>query len=136
MSNHEIESEILHYVEQLRGAKSEEAFFALLHLEDKYLSTLMNAYRQQSDITVKANLVEVIWQHRQSDTLVFLLEALQHEHEAIWKNALDGIVTIAGENSLNLLESEKKRLLANPLIDQNRLEWIDEAVSQIKANLD
>jgi hypothetical protein len=136
MSNQGMESEIFRYIEQLRGANSEDAFFALLHLDDKYLPTLINAYHQKSDIATKAHLVEIIWQHRKPDTLPFLVEALHHQHEAIWKNALDGIVTIGGTDSLNLLETEKNRLIANPLATQDRLEWLDEAIGQIKSTLD
>lgn len=136
MSNHDIESEIFRYVEQLRGTNSEDAFFALLHLDDKHLPALMNAYYQQSDVATKAHLVEIIWQHRQPEILPFLLETLQHQHEAIWKNALDGLVTIGGANSLNLLETERSRLIANPLPAQDRLDWIDEAINQLKSNLD
>jgi hypothetical protein len=107
-----------------------------LHLDDKHLPVLINAYQQESDLDIKATLIEVIWQHRQPDTLPFLVEALHHQHEVIWKNALDGIVTIGGLDGLNLLETERNRLIANPLLAQNRLEWIDEAINQIKSTLD
>lgn len=136
MSNHDIESEISRYVADLHGDSSGDAFFALLHLEDENLPALVNAYHQQSDLDIKASLVEIIWQHRQPETLSFLLEALQLQHDAIWKNALDGLVTIGGADGLNLLETERNRLLASPLATQNRLEWIDEAISQIKPTLD
>jgi hypothetical protein len=136
MSNYDIESEISRYIQQLHSDNSEDAFFALLHLDDKYLPDLMNAYHQRSDLAIKAALVEVIWQHRQPHTLPFLAEALHQQHEGIWKNALDGIVTIGGTDSLNLLETERNRLIANPLPTQNRLEWIDEAIGQIKSTLD
>ena len=82
------------------------------------------------------SLIEIIRQHRRPETLPFLAEALQHQHETIWKTALDGIVAIGVTDSLQILETEKKRLTAHSSTAQSRSEWIDEAISQIKSALD
>lgn len=123
---------VLRYLRQLREPKSEDAYFALLELDDAQIPDLIEAYHQETNIRAKSALVEIIWKHASYDSLDFLRTAFHDDHEEVWKAALDGIVARGGADSIEILENEKKHLSADPFQASSRLEWIDEAIEQIK----
>jgi hypothetical protein len=124
---------IAYYLHQLRQSKSEDAFFALIHLEEAQVSELINAYRDENRVDIQVLLVEIISHYKQPSSLGFLASALQNPNSQVWKNALDGIVSIGGQASIQVLEAEKQRLLVEKHFSE-RVEWIEEALQQIRAN--
>jgi hypothetical protein len=125
--------EISFYLRQYRQSKSEDAYFALIHLDEAQLPDLMVAYHHEVDVDIRALLVEVVSHYKQPNTLDFLRTALQNAHPSIWKNALDGIVSIGGQRGIEILEEEKQRQLADKA-SADRIEWIEEAIQQIHEN--
>lgn len=133
--------ELVYYLEKLRRTKSEDAFFSLLHLDEKYIPLLITAYRSEKDPSIQALLVEIIWQHRSIKFLNFLGEVLEHANMKVWQCALDGIAALPHESGLSILQRERQRLL-DPMNDKDdpdnskeRIKWIDEAVEQIRREL-
>lgn len=127
--------EVLHYIEQLRKG-SEDAYHALIELDNAYIPELMGLFYQEKNSEMQALLLEVIWQHRSPDTLLLLQEALHYDDAEIWKTALDGIVALNHLQGLNVLADEKARL--HTFTDKSateRLDWIDEAYQQLQENL-
>src|SRR5262249_46350266 len=98
-----MDDQIPFYVPQIYESNHEGAFFALIHLDDALVPQLIDAYRQQLDIRVRATLVETIWQHRLLDTVGFLVETLRDNEADIWRKALDGIVAIQHPERVALL---------------------------------
>ncbi len=65
--------EVVYYLERLHtGPRAEDAYHSLVELDDSYLPELMEAFKQEQSPQIQAVLVEVIWQHRSSETLPFL----------------------------------------------------------------
>jgi hypothetical protein len=124
---------IAHYLHQLRQGKSEDAFFALIHLDESQVPDLINAYYGETNVDIQALLVEIVSHYRQPASLNFLTSALQAAKPQIWKNALDGIVKLGGQASIQVLVEEKQRVQGEKHFSQ-RLEWIDEALQQIRDN--
>ena len=124
---------IAHYLHQFRQSKSEDAFFALIHLDESQVPNLINAYRDETNADIQALLVEIISHYKQPTSLGLLTNALQSPNPQVWKNALDGIVSIGGQASIQVLEEEKQRLLVEKHFSE-RLEWIEEALQQIRDN--
>ena len=124
---------IAHYLLQLRQSKSEDTFFALIHLDESQVPDLINTYHDETNVDIQALLVEIISHYRQQASLSFLASALQNHNPQIWKNALDGIVSIGGQASIQMLEAQKQRLFVEKHSSE-RVEWIEEALQQIQEN--
>jgi len=130
MSMTELEQFAAHHIERLRAGK--DAFFPLLEANHAIVPVLIEACRAEPDPDVRAELVEIIWQHRLPETVEFLSEALVDDAPEVWKNALDGLVALGGEAAINALESAKNRVLSHRQGMADRAEWINEAIQQIK----
>ena len=97
---------IAYYLQQASQGKNEDAFFALIHLDESQIPDLIHAYHDETNGEIQALLVEVISHYKQPTTLNFLASALQANNPQIWKIALDGIVSIGGKTSIQILEAE------------------------------
>jgi HEAT repeat protein len=117
---------VSHYLNELRKGDSENAFFSLIEADRSAIPYLQKAARQETDPEIKATLVEIIWQHRATETIPFLAELLTDPHDEVWKAALEGLVTICCPESITVLENA----LVNPDTILNRREWIEEALDQ------
>lgn len=106
----------------------ENAYHTLMEADDDIVPLLMEHYAAVLDGEHRARIIEVIWQHRLSTTIPFLATALNDEHPDVWKRALDGLVTIGGNESRRVL----KECLARIVSDDERSIWIAEAIDQIK----
>jgi HEAT repeat protein len=124
---------IAHYLHQLRQSKNEDAFFALIHLDESQVPDLINAYHDQTNLDIQPLLVEIVSHYKLPTSLDFLMGALQSSNPQVWKNALDGIVSIGGQASIQVLEEEKQRLQGGKNFSE-RFEWIEEAIQQIRDN--
>ena len=120
------------YVYQLlEPAKSEDAWHSLVEAGKRVVPFLIRMYRATPEPTIRAQLVSVINQHRLPETIDFLAEALI-ETPQVWKNALDGFVTIGGPKAIAALEAAKQRFRPDHQADAEEIAWIDEAIQQIR----
>lgn len=81
-------------------------------------------------------LIEIICQHHSDDTLAFFIEVFQDENPEIWKAALDGFFVVKTLQAIQALGSEKARYNIDPHKNQDRLEWLDEAIIQLTEKLE
>ena len=119
------------YVEQLRGSDSENAYHSLIEADDAVVPLLIKAFRATRDTSVRADLVDIIWQHRIPTTVDFLSEALDDPASQVWQAALDGLVSMGGESAVRALELARKQARSGDETEQERAEWIEEAIGQI-----
>lgn len=119
-----------HYIERLRAG--EDAFFPLIEAEDAVVPVLIEAFRSEQDAGVRADLVEIIGQHRLPETVEFLAEALADSVPSVWKEALDGLVALGGTAAIEALESARDRILSHGQKGTVQIDWIDEAIQQIR----
>jgi hypothetical protein len=96
------------YLQRYREGHRDEAFFGLLETDPDILPFLMSAFRAESDGRVRAFLVEVIWQHRKQSVIPFLGEALADSESVVWRQALDGLVTLSSPAALEILHSSHR----------------------------
>jgi hypothetical protein len=116
---------------RLQGPESESAYHDLVAADHAVVSILIDAFRAEQDPEIRALLVDIIWQHRLPETAGFLTEALADLHPEVWKSALDGLVTL-GPSAIPALQSVRDHApLASPA-ERTRVEWIDEALGQMK----
>lgn len=106
----ELEALCRHYIDQLEGENAENALHSMMELPTEALSILMSFYRTQESHLKKRDIVHSIWQHRDKDTLGFLLGILEkEENESIWQETLDGIIALKGSSELLQLKIKESR---------------------------
>lgn len=121
-----------YYIERLGGRDSVDAYHSLIEADNAVIPFLIEAFRTEQDPTVRSDLVEVIWQHRLPETIEFLSEALDDLASKVWKNALDGLVCLGGQAAIDVLESAKSRIQSGSRAELVQIEWIDEAIQQVR----
>lgn len=124
-----VASPVQEFLEKFRKGDRDAAFFGLLELDRRFLPELMSLFRSERDAHVRAFLVEILWQHREASIIPFLGDALQDSAPEVWKEALNGLVTLASPAALGVLREAKTRRS-----DSNEfLRWVDEAIDQVES---
>src|SRR5579864_1526336 len=96
-----------YYLNEARNGDFDAADNGLIELPDDLLRDLEDAYRGEPDFAIRALIVEAVWQHRLSCCVDFLALALEDPHHKVWKQAVDGLVTLASSESRKTLELAK-----------------------------
>jgi HEAT repeat protein len=92
------------------------------------------AFNAESILEYRVFLLCVIWQFRDADALPTLAAALKDSCPEIWKEALDGFVTIGGDYARQILLTARQKLEEQPA-EREKCEWIDEAIQQVSERL-
>jgi hypothetical protein len=61
----------------------------------------------------------------------FLSEVLNDPKEEVWKQAIDGLVTIGSPEAVKSLRAARERHFSSPNVAKDFCGWIDEAIQQI-----
>jgi HEAT repeat protein len=97
------------------------------------LPYFVEAFEKENAPNRRARLVRIIWQFRDLAALPILAIALNDQSNDVWKDALDGIVTLGGKQALIILKDA--HAAASGSSDTEKLEWIDEAVNQMSKGI-
>lgn len=122
----EISKYAQHYLQELREGNSENAYFSLVEADSSIVPLLQDAYYQEDDVSIKAQIVEIISQHRLSHSIGFLVDRIKDGEPCVWRAALDGMVMQSSQASLKALE-----IISTEINDSERVEWIKEAINQL-----
>ncbi|MCL5996088.1 MAG: HEAT repeat domain-containing protein [Chloroflexi bacterium] len=117
------------HVAQLKQADRDDAYFSLIEADHEIVAHLIAAFRKEQSPTVRATLVEIIWQHRLPETLSFLVEALEDPAMPVFRSALNGFVTLGGSAATILLECARQRFCQQDKLE--RVEWVEEAIQHL-----
>jgi hypothetical protein len=126
--NSELAEHVGYYLEQFRRGDREDAYQGLLELGPEMLPCLISTVRAETNLDLKRVLLEIVWQYRDSAAVPFLLEMLDESDPAIWKEALDGLVTLASPDVLDALESR----FCGVSRPGSFAVWLDEAIEQVR----
>jgi hypothetical protein len=121
------------FLELARKGHNEAALQGLIDLGEPAIELLSASYRGESSASVRALIVEAVWQIRSHASVDFLGEALLDPAPEVWRQALDGLVTLASAQSLQILESTRDQL------GDNRPElgdWLDGAIDDVRGRVD
>jgi hypothetical protein len=121
-------AQVEYYLNRARNGEHDTAFFGLIELPDDLLPDLERAYHDEPDPGIRSLIVEAVWQHRLPSSVDFLARALDDPNPEVWKQALDGLVTLSSPGSRSVLEMAKCRVRGR---DAVRGAWIAEAIDQI-----
>jgi len=128
----EIRKWVREQVRELDGVRGDDAFHALSEAEDTVIPLLVEAYQGEEDPKRRAILVQVIREHRLPHSADFLEEALEDPSPEVWKQALDGLVTLGGPEVKQTLQRAMARAQGRGKAGQEEAEWIGEALEQTR----
>jgi hypothetical protein len=114
-----------YYLERARSGDSEQAFFGLLELGEDPIPALRESYEIEPDATIRALIVQIVWQRRQPSATSFLAEALLDPDPETWKQALDGLVALGTQEERKVLVSALDGSIGS---GDERWAWISEAL--------
>jgi hypothetical protein len=120
------------YLDKLRRGKFEIAFHGLTEAGCSVIPHLIATFRREHSADIRAELVNIIWNHRQPETASFLAEALNDQDPKVWKCALDGLVTLASPAALQILQTASAQMLPNERQTEEFRKWLSEAITQIQ----
>ncbi len=100
----------------------DDAFHNLMEAPKPVIDRLRSSWVQQ-DAQTRNLFIEVIWQQRDPADIPLLLAALDDEDDDVWKQALDGLVTLKAATEL-------RQVLSNLADSDPRFRWIIEALSE------
>jgi HEAT repeat protein len=124
---------ITSYLDWARTGNREAAFQALIDLGESAIPRLREAYRAEAEPALRALIVEVVWQIRSHASLDFLGEALQDPSPEVWRQALDGLVTLATPESLRILEGARDTVRGG---DEDFRAWVEGAIDDVSGRIE
>ena len=124
---------VARYLELARAGHHAGALEGLVELGEPALPALIESYRAEADPVVRALIVEAVWQLRTHESIDFLAEAIQDPDAIVWKQALDGLVTLASPEALSVLEGARDRIGNDR---EEFREWVDGAIEDVSGRID
>jgi len=122
--------QIDYYLEVFRRGDADNAFHGLLEIDPDILPELIAVFRTEQDTGVREFLVEVIWEYREHSVIPFLAEALQDTEPRIWRQALNGLVTLVSPAALEVLRAARARQLPTQRETEEFRRCLEEAIEQ------
>lgn len=116
---------------ELHGAEPEDAVCAIRELPAEGLSVVADGYRRESDGSRRQVIIHALWESRNPAVLSTLSLALSDPDDRVWKEALDGIVTLGGSQARQILERARDALADQPELLERRT-WVHEAIEQMQ----
>src|SRR5262245_50349331 len=118
------------YVESIRAGDFETGSFGLLDIPDA-LELLIDEANRPENRSIRAALTKVIWEYRRPEAIGFLGNALDDPDPNVWKEALDGLVTIDGPESAQCIMATLARVKDGLIQNGLSVDWLEEALEQI-----
>jgi len=116
------------YLSLIREGRVSEGVHGLLDAPPNALPALMEVLDSPENADIRPEMVHCIWQFRNPQAVDLLGRLIHDTDDEVWREALDGFVTIGGERSRTALQDALKTLS-----DADKREWVEEALSQIAA---
>jgi HEAT repeat protein len=126
-----VEARIAWYLDRLRNGERSDVFFDLIGLGPTALPILIDAFHKETERSVKAYILNAIWEYRSPVSIPVLAEALNDPEPEVWKQALDGLVAMKSREALNVLNAAKLRRLERDTEAVEFRSWLDEAIDQL-----
>jgi len=120
------------YLEKLRHGEFEAAFHGLTEAGRSVIPRLIDAFHKERSPAIRAELVDIIWNHRRPEAMAFLGEALNDPDTKVWRSALDGLVAMASPAGLQILQATSTRELASKKQTEEFRQWVSEAIGQVR----
>jgi hypothetical protein len=114
------------------GSDDEAARCALTARGSAALPYLAGGFARERDPASRASLVHIAWQCRTDGAIPLLLAALHDPSAEVWKEALDGFVTLATPAALSALRAFRAAMPAQAGSTEVSRDWVDEAIEPME----
>jgi HEAT repeat protein len=121
------------YLDWARSGNREAALTGLIELGEEAIPRLVGAYRAEADPVIRTLIVEGVWRIRSRASIEFLGEALEDPAPEVWKQALDGLVTLASPQSLRILEAARESVRVP---DDGFHAWVEGAIEDLSGRIE
>ncbi len=128
---HELAERLEELLEALHGPESEGAACALRSYGAAAIPVLEEHFRCESRGRRRQAILHTLCELRDPRAFPTLADALRDPNERVWKEALDGLVTLAGPRARRILEDARASLPGDRKSATKR-EWIEEAIEQVR----
>jgi HEAT repeat protein len=125
-----LEEYAAYYIDRL--ATDESATFALVEAPAAIGPLLVAAFRSSSDAARRQAILKILWQRRDPAAIPVLSVGLQDESPEVWKEALDGLVTVGGPESISAVNAARCRQFESADDAKHFREFLDEALGQMR----
>jgi hypothetical protein len=126
MVGKDFQTKIACYVACLTSADWENAWHSLRELGPESLRYVRQAYYDAIDDRSRELLIQVLAEKRDKESLGLFQGALHSSLSAVWKAALDSIVSVGGPAAVEILRAIESS------VSKDRRRWISEALHQIE----
>ena len=116
---------------RLRQSPAFDIEMTLIEADHGVVPLLMTAFDKELDPTIRTQLVYIIWQHRLPGSAAFLGKAMGDPEPTVWKEALDGLVSLGSTEALRILKDSWANPPAHQANSNVYREWIAEAINQL-----
>jgi HEAT repeat protein len=122
--------EIRRLIEEVRADPACDAFRRLSRAGQAALPEIAAAAKAEKSIPVRAKLIEALWRQADASMVPLFKDWLDDPSELVWKEALNGLVSVANEDAHKVLKAALKKLGRKG--DPQRIEWYNEGLDQIQ----
>jgi hypothetical protein len=113
----------------------EDAYFALVEAPPAIIPLLISRFRSETEAARRAMIIKLIWQFRELSMIPVMEEALRDSSRLVWKEALDGLVSVGGPESISAVQAAYNRKFYNQSAEKEYQAFLDEALVQITAGI-
>jgi len=124
-----LEASAAYYLNRIE--KDESAFFSLIEAPAAIVPLLESVFRSEFDTGRRSAILKVIWQRRDRSAMPLLADALQDSSPRVWKEALEGLVALGGQESMLSIQAAQGRAFASMVDGREFREYLDEALEQL-----
>ncbi len=124
-------ADITSYLDLARTGRREAALRGLIGPGAGSVPALREAFRTESDPAIRDVIVEAAWQVRSPGSVDLLAEALGDASPLVWRQALDGLTSLASSASLRVLEAARDRRVD----DGEFANWVEQAIEDVTGRI-
>jgi HEAT repeat protein len=96
---------IAHEKDACLVVSQQNAYHRLVELGADVIPLLASSFSVESDSSIRSALAKIAWRTNSPSAIPFLAEALDDDEPDVWKEALDGLVSLGGRSALAHLSS-------------------------------
>jgi hypothetical protein len=129
--DHMFREQVNYYLTLARRGETDVAFHGLRQLSCNALTGLVEEFRGERDASIRELIVRSAWEWRDAAAINFLGDALRDRDSRVWIQALDGLVALGSNATVDFLKVARSDVSGSRRDAAERQAWIEEAIVQI-----
>jgi hypothetical protein len=130
-----MDTQVRYWIRRFQEGDREGASFGLLDMGPSATADLVSLFHETSERDLRRYLAWIIRRGNDAAAISFFEEATYDADPDVWREGIDGLVWLATEPALNILETAMGRQFRNPKDAMQFREWLEEAIEQVKETI-